>query len=140
MTIKILTTTNYPYYDTKIVEAYDEEGTEKAEAIARDLRNKMENGEIEDFQIEILKEEGTMTQVVTARRKVKEVMKDAWDRFGDVIYSPVRLSTGDGGYFEEEPYEEYKNFEELANTTIIGDGAGYNGENVKGILYIYIPD
>lgn len=140
MTIKILTTTNYPYYNTEIVDAYDEEATEKAEAIARDLRNKMENGEIDDFQIEILKEEGTMTQIVTSRRMVKEVMKDAWDRFGDVIYSPVRLSTGNGGDFDKEPYEEYKHFEELANTTIIGDGAGYYGENVNGILYIYIPD
>lgn len=53
MTIIVRIAKNYPNYEVKKINVYEEEVMEKIETIARDLRNKLEDRKIEDFQIEV---------------------------------------------------------------------------------------
>lgn len=54
MTIIVRIAKNYPKYEVEKINVYEEEVTEKIETIAKDLRNKLENRRIEDFQIEVI--------------------------------------------------------------------------------------
>lgn len=53
MTIIVRVAKKYPNYEVERINAYDEEALEKVETISRNLHNKLENKEIEDFLIEM---------------------------------------------------------------------------------------